>query len=57
MRKRIPGLSEYFAAMGKKGSRARAKKLTAEERKQIASNAAKARWAKRESSTPSAPVR
>jgi hypothetical protein len=33
----IPGLSEYFSGMGKKGSRARAKKLTAEERKQIAS--------------------
>jgi hypothetical protein len=47
MRKKILGLSEYFSAMGKKGSRARAKKLTAEERKQIASTAAKARWAKR----------
>src|SRR4051812_30722146 len=33
--------------MGEKGSRARAKKLTAAERKQIASNAAKARWAKK----------
>ena len=46
MRKKIPELSEYFSKMGKKGSRARAKILTPEERKQIASNAAKARWAK-----------
>ena len=35
-----------FASMGGK---ARAKKLTPERRKEIASNAAKARWAKRKS--------
>jgi hypothetical protein len=47
MKKPSAELREYFAAMGKKGSRARAKKLTSDERKQIASTAAKARWAKR----------
>lgn len=31
---------------GRKGGKARAKKLTAEQRKEIASKAAKARWAK-----------
>jgi hypothetical protein len=33
---------------GKKGGKARAEKLTPEERKKIASKAAKARWSKRE---------
>jgi hypothetical protein len=47
MKKPSPEVREYFAAMGRKGSRARAKKLTPEERKQIAITAAKARWAKR----------
>ena len=37
MKKKIPELSEYFRAMGKKGGKARAKKLTPEERKKIAS--------------------
>ena len=38
-------LSNYFSRLGKKGVKARNKKLTAEERKQIASAAAKKRWA------------
>ena len=35
-------------ALGKKGGAARAKKLTAEQRKEIAATAAAARWKKRE---------
>jgi hypothetical protein len=41
-------LSEYFAAMGRKSAKARMKTLSARRRKQIARNAAKVRWAKRE---------
>jgi hypothetical protein len=37
MKKKTPELSEYFRAMGKKGGKARAQKLTEEERKAIAS--------------------
>jgi hypothetical protein len=39
-------LSEYFSAMGRKSAKARMKKLSAERRSEIASNAAKSRWAK-----------
>lgn len=35
----------YFSALGRKGSRARAKSLSAVQRKRIARNAARARWA------------
>jgi hypothetical protein len=35
---------EYLAALAKKGGNARAEALTAAQRKQIASDAAKARW-------------
>jgi hypothetical protein len=38
-------LSEYFAAMGRKGAKARMKKISPKRRKQIAQNAVKARWA------------
>ena len=38
---------------GKKGGRARAEKLTAEQRSEIARNAAKARWKKRSSNNQS----
>jgi hypothetical protein len=51
-RKLPPGLSEYFAKIGKagglRGGHARAKTMTAKERAASASNAAKARWAKAE---------
>jgi hypothetical protein len=36
----------YFSALGRKGSRARAKSLSAVQRKRIARNAARARWSK-----------
>jgi hypothetical protein len=39
-------LSEYFAAMGRKSAKVRMKRISAGRRKQIARNAAKARWAK-----------
>jgi len=39
-------LRKYFSAMGRKSVKARMKKLSAEERRKIARNAAKARWAK-----------
>ena len=40
-------LSEYFAAMGRKSAKVRMKTISARRRKQIARNAAKARWTKR----------
>ena len=40
-------LSEYFAAMGRKSAKVRMKTVSARRRKQIARNAAKARWAKK----------
>ena len=40
------GLSKYFAALGRKSVKARMKALSSEERRTIARNAAKARWAK-----------
>jgi hypothetical protein len=40
-------LTKYFAKFGKQGGKARAKKLTSEQRKASASKAAKARWAKK----------
>jgi hypothetical protein len=39
-------LSEYFAAMGRKSAKVRMRTISARRRKQIARNAAKARWAK-----------
>lgn len=39
-------LTKYFAKFGKQGGKARAKKLTAEQRRASAKKAAKARWAK-----------
>jgi hypothetical protein len=39
-------LSAYFAQMGRKSAKARMKSLSPEERRKIARNAAKARWAK-----------
>jgi hypothetical protein len=39
-------LSEYFAAMGRKSVKARMQKVSAEQRRTIARNAVKARWAK-----------
>jgi hypothetical protein len=38
-------LSEYFAKMGRKSAKARMQKISPAKRKQIASDAAKARWA------------
>jgi hypothetical protein len=40
-------LSDYFAAMGRKGAKARMKKISPKRRKQIALIAVKARWSKR----------
>jgi hypothetical protein len=40
-------LSEYFSKLGRKSAKARMKKISAKQRSEIASNAAKARWAKR----------
>ena len=48
MTETIPNLSEYFRAMGKKGGKARAQKLTAKRRKEISAKGNKARWAKAE---------
>jgi hypothetical protein len=39
-----PAVSAAAAAMGRKGGPARAKKLTAKQRKEIAVKAAEARW-------------
>lgn len=39
-------IKQYFAKFGKEGGKARAKKLTPEERKESARKAARARWAK-----------
>jgi hypothetical protein len=40
-------LSEYFSRLGKKSARARMEKIPPDERKRIASAAAKARWQKK----------
>jgi hypothetical protein len=40
-------ISDYFSRMGKKSAKARMKKITAAERKRIATAAANARWSKR----------
>jgi hypothetical protein len=40
-------LSEYFAMLGRKSTKARMKSVSARRRKQIAKNAAKTRWAKK----------
>jgi hypothetical protein len=37
-------LSDHLAALGRKGGAARAKKLTAQERRRIAQDAARTRW-------------
>lgn len=42
-----PLLSDYFAAMGRKGGSARSKALSARRRKAIAQKATKTRWKKR----------
>jgi hypothetical protein len=42
-------LSQIFAALGRKGGVARAKKLSPEQRKRIARKAAKARWSVKKS--------
>ena len=42
-----PELREFFAKHGKRGGRARAKKMTKEERAASARRAAQARWAKK----------
>jgi len=39
-------IAKYFAKFGKRGGKARAKKLTTEQRKESARKAAHARWAK-----------
>jgi len=42
----MEGVKEYLARIGRRGGKARLTKMTAEERKKVARNAAKARWAK-----------
>lgn len=41
-------LQQYFSELGKKGGKARAEKLSKEQRKEIAKKAAQARWSKRD---------
>jgi hypothetical protein len=48
---------QYIQEITSKGGKARAEALSAKKRKAIAKKAAKARWAKRGSSTQSAPGR
>jgi hypothetical protein len=43
---RPKAVQEYFEKIARKGGRARAAKLTKEQRKEIARNAVQARWAK-----------
>jgi len=43
-RKLSKQLSDYLAALGRKGAAARAKKLSPDERKRIARKAAQTRW-------------
>jgi hypothetical protein len=43
-------LSEYFSKMGRKSVKARMEQISPEERKRIASKAAKARWDRRKRS-------
>ena len=43
-------LATYLAKLGRRGGTARAKNLTAEERRVSAQNAARARWAKKKRS-------
>jgi hypothetical protein len=40
-------LSEYFRKLGRKGAKTRMRKVSPEERKRIAREAAKARWSQR----------
>jgi hypothetical protein len=40
-------LRDYFSRMGKKSAKARMQKISPEQRKSIASKAAKARWARK----------
>lgn len=49
-RKPPKALRAYLVELGRRGGKARAKNLTAEERRVSASQAAKARWAKRKQS-------
>jgi hypothetical protein len=44
-------LKEYFSKMGKKSAKVRMKKISPEERKRIATAAAKARWSRKAGST------
>jgi hypothetical protein len=46
MAKKKSEISKYLAKLGRKGGKATAQKLTAEQRKASARKAAKARWAK-----------
>ena len=46
-------LREHLAKLGKKGGKARAKKMTPEERKESAKKAINARWAKEKKNKPS----
>jgi hypothetical protein len=42
-----PNIQEFFKKSGAKGGRARSKSLSAKRRREIASNASKARWEKK----------
>ncbi len=53
MEKETSALSSYFAAMGKKGGKARMSALTPEQRKRLARKAGKARQAKAKAANPS----
>ena len=47
MAKKKSELSQYLAKLGRRGGKATAKKMTAEQRKESARKAARARWARR----------
>jgi hypothetical protein len=44
-------LAAYFSRMGKKSAKARMEKISPQERSRIASQAAKARWSRRDKET------
>lgn len=41
-------IREYFAKFGRQGGKIRAKRMTPEQRKEVARKAAQARWAKKQ---------
>jgi hypothetical protein len=46
-------LHKYFVSLGRRGAKARLKKLTPEQRREVARKAARARWARQKKSSES----